>query len=101
MKTPKKPVPHLDVTAGVIWKDERFLITLRPPKGLLGGLWEFPGGKLEAGETLEACLIREIHEELEIDIRVERKSFSMMPTTAAGSHPMSWMISPFPARIGR
>ena len=70
VKTPRKPVPHLDVTAGVIYKNGRFLITLRPPKGLLGGLWEFPGGKLEEGETLKACLKREIQEELEIDVRV-------------------------------
>lgn len=72
-KTPKKPVPHLDVTAGVIWKDDQFLITLRPPKGLLGGLWEFPGGKVEEGETLEACLRREIDEELAIRVRVGKK----------------------------
>lgn len=70
VKSPKKPIPHLDVTAGVIWKENQFLITLRPPKGLLGGLWEFPGGKLEEGESLEACLKREIREELEIDIQV-------------------------------
>ena len=76
-KSPKKPVPHLDVTAGVIWKDGKFLITLRPPKGLLGGLWEFPGGKLEEGETLEACLKREIDEELAINVRVEKKLISV------------------------
>ena len=70
VKSPKKKIPHLDVTAGIIWKTNQFLITLRPPKGLLGGLWEFPGGKLEEGESLEACLEREIREELEIHIQV-------------------------------
>jgi len=70
VKSPKKPIPHLDVTAGIIWKADKFLITLRPPKGLLGGLWEFPGGKVEPGESLEACLEREIREELEIHIQV-------------------------------
>lgn len=70
VKRPKKPLPHLDVTAGVIYKDEKFLITLRPPKGLLGGLWEFPGGKKEQGERLEDCLKREIKEELGIEIEV-------------------------------
>lgn len=70
IKTPRKPIPHYDVTAGIIWNDSKFLITLRPPKGLLGGLWEFPGGKREAGETLEACLKREIQEELNIRIRI-------------------------------
>ncbi|NQT26855.1 A/G-specific adenine glycosylase [candidate division KSB1 bacterium] len=70
VRTPRNPIPHLDVTAGVIWKADRFLITLRPPKGLLGGLWEFPGGKLEDGESLEECIKREIREELEIKIEV-------------------------------
>ena len=77
VKTPRKPIPHLDVTAGVIWKKDRFLITLRPPKGLLGGLWEFPGGKQEDGESLEACLKREIMEELEIDIEVGQHLISV------------------------
>jgi A/G-specific adenine glycosylase len=60
------------VTAGVIRKGVKFLITKRPPKGLLGGLWEFPGGKIEKGETLEACLAREIREELDLAVRVGR-----------------------------
>lgn len=63
--------PHRDVTAGVIWDDsEHMLITQRPLDGLLGGLWEFPGGKRLPGETLPACLLREIDEELAIEIRV-------------------------------
>ncbi len=77
VRTPRKPVPHFDVTAGVIRKGGRFLITKRPPKGLLGGLWEFPGGKVEKGETLEACLKREIREELKISIRVGRPLVSV------------------------
>jgi A/G-specific adenine glycosylase len=70
VKSPRKPVPHYEVTAGIIWKDDHLLITRRPPKGLLGGLWEFPGGKLEPGEELEGCLKREIREELGIAIEV-------------------------------
>ncbi|MDP1990070.1 MAG: A/G-specific adenine glycosylase [Syntrophales bacterium] len=70
VKSPRKPVPHYEVTAGIIWWEDRFLITRRPPKGLLGGLWEFPGGKLEAGEDLKGCVKREIREELGIDIEV-------------------------------
>jgi A/G-specific adenine glycosylase len=63
--------PHRDVTAGVIWDGNgHFLITQRPLDGMLGGLWEFPGGKRRPGETLPACLRREIAEELEIEIEV-------------------------------
>ncbi len=70
VRRPKKKTPHYHVTAGIIWKHGYFLITLRPPKGLLGGLWEFPGGKQEPEEDLAACLKREIKEELDIEIEV-------------------------------
>ncbi|MFH1941823.1 MAG: A/G-specific adenine glycosylase [bacterium] len=70
VKPARKSVPHYDVTAGIVWKNNYFLITLRPQKGLLGGLWEFPGGKKEAGESLEGCLRRELREELGIDVDV-------------------------------
>ena len=70
VRSPRNAVPHYNVTAGIIWKDGKFLITLRPPRGLLGGLWEFPGGKQEEGESLEECLQREIREELGIEIEV-------------------------------
>lgn len=72
---PKRRTPHYDVTAGVIWQGEPFasqvLIAQRPQDGMLGGLWEFPGGKLEPDDPdLPACLRREIREELAIDIEV-------------------------------
>jgi A/G-specific adenine glycosylase len=70
LKEPKKPIPHFDVTAAVIRKNKKILITQRPENGLLGGLWEFPGGKKEPGESLEQCLEREIQEELSIKIKV-------------------------------
>lgn len=73
VRKPRKRVPHYDVTAAVIFHGEKILITLRPAKGLLGGLWEFPGGKLEPGEELQACLLRELKEELAIDIAIDRK----------------------------
>jgi A/G-specific adenine glycosylase len=63
--------PHRDVTAGVIWDHAgQMLITRRPLDGLLGGMWEFPGGKCRPGETLPACLHREIVEEVGIEIQV-------------------------------
>jgi len=70
LRRTRKPLPHRDIAAGVIWRDERVLIARRPPRGLLGGMWEFPGGKREPGESLEGCLVREVREELGIEIQV-------------------------------
>jgi A/G-specific adenine glycosylase len=70
VKPIKKPLPHYDVTAAVICHDSRVLIAQRPLEGMLGGLWEFPGGKQEDGETLAECLRREIREELGLEIAV-------------------------------
>jgi A/G-specific adenine glycosylase len=67
---PKAEVPHFVVTAAVLGRDGKVLLAKRPSKGLLGGMWEFPGGKIEADETLEACLSREIREELDVAIQV-------------------------------
>ncbi len=66
----RKRTPHYDVVAGVIYREDgKMLIAQRPLEGLLGGLWEFPGGKVEAGESHEAALVREIMEELGVRIR--------------------------------
>jgi mutator protein MutT len=54
----------IEVVAAVVWRDGRVLLTQRPPGGPLGGLWEFPGGKIEPGETPEQALVREIEEEI-------------------------------------
>ena len=59
----------VDVAVGVLIRpDGRFLLTSRPPGKVYAGYWEFPGGKLEPGETPEACLIRELEEELGIRV---------------------------------
>jgi mutator protein MutT len=52
----------------VVHRDDKVLICRRPENKLYGGLWEFPGGKLEPGETLTACLRRELREELDIEV---------------------------------
>jgi A/G-specific adenine glycosylase len=71
VRPPRNNTPHYHVTAGVIWgADGRLLIARRPLNGLLGGLWEFPGGKQEDGESLPQTLRREIKEELAMDIDV-------------------------------
>ncbi|WP_346355864.1 (deoxy)nucleoside triphosphate pyrophosphohydrolase [Azotosporobacter soli] len=56
----------LQVTAGLIIFAGRILLAQRPQGKRLGGQWEFPGGKVEAGEALTACLRRELQEELEL-----------------------------------
>lgn len=68
----KRKTPHYTVAAAVISRDGQILIAQRPEDGLLGGLWEFPGGKLEEGEDLLACLKREIREELNVEIEPGR-----------------------------
>ncbi|ARN22340.1 NUDIX domain-containing protein [Piscinibacter gummiphilus] len=61
--------PVVDVAVGVLIDgDGRFLLTSRPEGKVYAGYWEFPGGKLEAGETVEQALRRELHEELGITI---------------------------------
>lgn len=59
------------VTAAIIKENDKCLICQRGSEDECSLLWEFPGGKLEEGETLEACIVREIKEELELDIEVQ------------------------------
>ena len=58
------------VTAAVVERDGQFLVTKRAEGAHLGGCWEFPGGKCDAGETLAVCLARELREELDVDARI-------------------------------
>jgi mutator protein MutT len=60
----------IDVAAGLVFHQGRLLITQRRPNDHLGGLWEFPGGKVEANESFESCLSRELREELGIEVVV-------------------------------
>jgi A/G-specific adenine glycosylase len=69
----KPAIPHYIVTAAVIHREGQVLIAQRPQDGLLGGLWEFPGGKLQPGEDLAACLQREICEELGASVAVQER----------------------------
>ena len=60
----------IEVAAGLIFRAGHLLITRRPDAAHLGGLWEFPGGKREPGESFESCLQRELREELAIEVSV-------------------------------
>jgi mutator protein MutT len=63
-------LPHKLVGVGIIWDGDRILIDRRQPTGLLGGMWEFPGGKIEPGESILECIAREIQEELALQVKV-------------------------------
>lgn len=81
--------PHYEIAVGVIWRgrarstDGEVLIAQRREGGLLGGLWEFPGGKREPGESLRRCCAREIWEEVGLRVCVGRK---LMTIRHAYSH---------------
>ena len=68
----KSKKKHIYATAALIMNHGKLLITRRPKGSHLGGMWEFPGGKLESNETLRECLKREIREELGMDVSVNR-----------------------------
>ena len=70
VKSSRPPVPHHRVAVGLVWAGEKVLICRRAPGQMLGGLWEFPGGRLEPGETLEETVVREIREETGLAVGV-------------------------------
>ena len=71
VRRPRRQVPHYDVAAAVTSRaDGRVLVAQRNADDMLGGLWEFPGGKREDGETLAGCLVREMREELDVEVEV-------------------------------
>ena len=71
-KPKKKIIQDLDVAIGILQRGNKYLIQKRPSRGLLADLWEFPGGKIEKGETPQEALKRELKEELDIDITASR-----------------------------
>lgn len=67
----RAPRPHVDVAVAIVRRgDGRLFVQRRPEEGLLGGLWEFPGGKIEPGETARAAAVRETREETGLEIRI-------------------------------
>jgi A/G-specific adenine glycosylase len=73
VKKIKKEIPHYEVTAAVIWQKGQVLLAKRPATGLLAGMWEFLGGKLQPGESHAQGLMREIQEELGAIIEVREQ----------------------------
>lgn len=70
-KSPTKKVPHHNIGVGILINDKlQVLIALRPNDAMLGGLWEFPGGKKKEDESIKATVVRELNEELGIEARI-------------------------------
>lgn len=70
VRAPRRTTPEHHIAVGVVRKDGRILITRRKESGLLGGLWEFPGGKIKRGESPEDACRREISEEVNLSVEV-------------------------------
>ena len=69
----KKKIPHHKIAVGLIWKENKILISKRHSHVMLGGLWEFPGGKIKDAESAKECVRREIKEELNVNVSVGKK----------------------------
>ena len=66
MRTKNTPRPHYNIAVAIIWNNKRILISKRKSTGLLGGLWEFPGGKIQSGESGPSRVVRKAREALNI-----------------------------------
>jgi len=71
-RRPRRELPHHDIGAALVWRGSMLLIARRPEDGLLGGLWEFPGGKVETGESPAEAARREVREELDVETEILR-----------------------------
>ncbi|RMH78143.1 MAG: A/G-specific adenine glycosylase, partial [Calditrichaeota bacterium] len=69
-RLPRRQIPEYPIAVGVVQRNGRLLITRRAEAGLLGGLWEFPGGKVREGESPEQACVREIAEEVNLQVRI-------------------------------
>jgi len=72
-KQKQAPLPHYTIVVGIVFKDGKILIDKRRQNALLGGLWEFPGGKKKKNESFKAAVAREVKEETGININVGKK----------------------------
>ncbi|MBU3076362.1 (deoxy)nucleoside triphosphate pyrophosphohydrolase [Sphingomonas quercus] len=82
----------LVTAAALVDRDGRVLVQQRPDGKPMAGLWEFPGGKVEPGETPEAALIRELHEELGIDVNAACLAPATFASEALGERHLLLML---------
>lgn len=101
--------PHIRVVAAIIEREGKYLITQRRSSAVLAGLWEFPGGKVEPGETDETALRRELNERVGVDVEVKGRmaqrthrynGYSVelnlyQATIAAGQEPRALRVADF------
>jgi len=76
----RKPIPHIEVGAGIIWRRGRVLLCKRRADAMLGGLWEFPGGKRRPGESVQRCIRRELMEECALSVTVGKHLINVTHT---------------------
>jgi 8-oxo-dGTP pyrophosphatase MutT (NUDIX family) len=101
------PSGVIDVAAGLVERDGLILITQRKEGSHLAGLWEFPGGKREAAETWQDCLVRELHEELAITVTVGELRYETVhhfrgaPACRLCGHGLGWPEGSAHLRISR
>lgn len=81
-KSPAKKKPHHVIGVGVIERDtdNKILIALRPNEAMLGGLWEFPGGKQEENESIQQTVERELNEELGVEVKAYKELMNFKHT---------------------
>ena len=86
---------RLQVACGIIEKDGRYLIVKRGQTSKCALKWEFPGGKIEKGETLEECMTRELKEELDIEVEVHQR----LDTVVRENEELTTELIPFRCKI--
>jgi len=80
-KSKAKKKPHKEIGVGIIEREDgKLLIALRPEDAMLGGLWEFPGGKQEKGETIQQTIERELKEELGVEVHAYKEFMTLKHT---------------------
>jgi A/G-specific adenine glycosylase len=72
VRIPQKVIPQYRISVGIVFKNNKVLITRRKDEGLLGGLWEFPGGKVTPAENSYQACIREIKEEVNLAVEIKK-----------------------------
>lgn len=92
---------EIHVAAGVVFAGSQVLAAQRPAGKSGAGLWEFPGGKLEPGETPAAALARELHEELALDVVIFDEIFRLAAPIPDGRRLILHFLRAFPARGSR